>query len=170
MTWERIPLDEWRSQHGHIERYQMATDLINDGDVVIDAACGIGYGAAVITARRNVTYFGVDRATAVARDFMHCGWFTAADLNTWQPSFPFDVGVCFETLEHLQHPERLAAALCEARRAVIVSVPTVPTKHMNEWHLHDFTVDSLVRLFPSYNSVEVIEQPAELSHIFIFRM
>jgi 2-polyprenyl-3-methyl-5-hydroxy-6-metoxy-1,4-benzoquinol methylase len=112
----------------------------------------------------------VDRADAIDSEFLPYGWFTAADLDAWEPSIRFDVAVCFETLEHLSEPARLARVLCQAQRLAVVSVPTVPTKHMNEFHLHDFTVESLLKLFPWYDSVEVIPQPEELSHIFIFRM
>lgn len=168
MTWERIPVDGWHGQAGHIERYQMAAQLIKDGDVVLDAACGIGYGAQIINDYTNAMYFGVDRSDGIAVEFLPFGWFRAVDLEVWEPEFQFDVGICFETLEHLQNPARWVDVLSRARREVIVSVPTVPTRHINEYHLHDFTVESVLDLFSEFRLRSVTAQPEELSHIFVF--
>lgn len=165
MVWERIPSEEWRNQKGHIDRYKMAEQWINDGDIVIDAACGIGYGSQILTENKTIQYHGVDTVDAIDKQFLLNGWFTAQDLNTWTPEFSFDVAVCFETLEHLDNFDNMVSWSKKARRMIIVSVPTVPTKHMNEYHLHDFTVDDIVNMFDGVD-MEIIAQPEELSHIF----
>jgi hypothetical protein len=170
MVWERIPSSEWQQQRGHVYRYELAANLIHDGEIVIDAACGIGYGSSVLTAGKNIQYFGVDRADAIDPQFLPHGWFAARDLNTWVPDFAFDVAVCFETLEHLADPAHMVAWLKRAARLVIVSVPTVPTKHMNEFHLHDFTVDEIVAMFDGAANIEITPQPDELSHIFVITL
>lgn len=168
MVWERIPTEIWEQQDGHVKRYHMAGKLLKKGDTVIDAACGIGYGAKIMSEYADISYYGIDRIDGISPEFLPYGWFTAADLDTWKPKIEFDIAVCFETLEHLKNPKQLASVLCKAKRAAIVSVPTVPTKHINEFHLHDFTVDSLIDIFSLYKSVDVVEQPEELSHIFTF--
>jgi ubiquinone/menaquinone biosynthesis C-methylase UbiE len=50
-----------RATAGHEARYALAAGLLRPGDVVVDAACGIGYGALILDAHDDVTYYGVDR-------------------------------------------------------------------------------------------------------------
>jgi SAM-dependent methyltransferase len=157
--WERIPVESWRDQAGHVERYEMARDLLIDGDVVLDASCGIGYGKEVLGWE---SYVGVDREPVTA----FSGDFRVADLDTWEPDFEFSMGLCFETLEHLREPERFCRIMLRATRVLMISVPTVPTMHMNPWHLHDFTVQDILAWLEGYQ-VQLIPQPHELSHIFI---
>jgi len=164
---ERIAAAGWQHQLGHVDRYRMAAGLLRDGDVVLDAACGIGYGAAVLSENRFIEYHGVDRADCVDAQFIELGDFAAHDLDLWQPQFEYDVAVCFETLEHLVDPLRFVSILKQARRAIAVSVPTVPTKHFNEYHLHDFTVDQISEWLTGYGNLVVYPQPSEMSHIFI---
>lgn len=166
--WERIPAEAWRSQAGHVERYALAADLASPGEVILDAASGVGYGATVLReAGWTGTYHAADMPGV--HDPRFPGTVHEVDLNTWQPPFEFDVALCFETLEHLDDPAAWARQVSRTKRLAVVSVPTVPTKHFNPWHLHDFTVDDVPALFPDLTCVEVIPQPSELSHIFIFK-
>ena len=32
----------------HVERYQFANKFVSNGDIVLDAACGIGYGSNIL--------------------------------------------------------------------------------------------------------------------------
>lgn len=162
---ERITTDNWTTQCGHIDRYILASEWVNDGEVVLDAACGIGYGSQVLTKDKKIQYFGVDTEEGIDKQFLHNGWFSAKDLETWTPKFEFDVAICFETLEHLKNYSHMVSWLKLARRMIIVSVPTVPTKHFNPYHLHDFTVEDILQMFSEFD-VEVIPQPIERSHIF----
>ena len=165
---ERIPADDWQSYAGHVDRYVMAADLCRTGDRVLDVACGVGYGAEVIGRRVQVAYTGVDRPGVVDPRFWPFGAFVAADLDEWAPPGRYDVGVCFETLEHVGDPARLARLLSDACGRLIVSAPTVPTAAVNPHHLHDFTLDSLLALFPGRPVLEVVDQRAELSHVVTF--
>lgn len=167
---ERITAEEVQHQHGHTQRYELAASLLQPGDRVLDAACGIGYGAEILhTHGPRHTYEGIDRDGVDAR-YLKYGWFTHTDLNTWQPTdTTWDVAISFETLEHLADPQHLADVISHARRVLCISVPTQPTKHFNPYHLHDFTVDDIPAMFPDWCLDQLIEQPEELSHIFIFR-
>ncbi len=168
MTWERIPVESWRAQRGHVERYEWAAMMMRPGDVVLDVACGIGYGAEVIASwGLEVEYHGFDRSGVPAAQFARHGQFHECDLDAWHPPISADVALCFETLEHITDPVRLAVQLlATTRRLIIASVPTVPTKHLNPWHLHDFTVESAAALFEGASSIQIEPQPAELSHLF----
>src|SRR5215216_6131339 len=83
-----------RPTAGHEARYALAAGFLRPGDVVVDAACGIGYGALVLDAHSDVTYYGVDRDTSIVAVEEHPRRrFIQADLQAWQPPFEFDVAV-----------------------------------------------------------------------------
>jgi hypothetical protein len=162
---ERIPLEGWRERTGHCDRYQWAASRISPGETVNDVACGIGYGATFLT---HAAYRGYDRPGVPDPSFT--GEFFAADLEDaeWRPD-PADVVVCFETLEHVTDPARLARILSgTTARAIFVSVPVVPTVHLNGHHLHDFTREDIPPLFPGFRTAEEWAQPEELSHVWMF--
>jgi hypothetical protein len=62
---------------------------------------------------------------------------------------------------------RLASVLAlHTQRVIFVSVPTVPTVHVNPHHLHDFAEADVPPLFPGFAVAEVWAQPEELSHVW----
>jgi hypothetical protein len=161
---ERIPADSWKHHKGHTVRYLYAARHVRDGETVNDIACGVGYGSGFFL---KGPYRGYDRPGVPDTSFP--GSFYAADLDDpdWEPSRA-DVTVCFETLEHVQDPARLAAVIGRTtRRAVVVSVPVVPTKHLNPHHLHDFTAQDIPPLFDGFTVVDDWAQPEELSHVWL---
>lgn len=161
---ERIPADSWREHPGHVARYQYAAQHVRLGETVNDIACGAGYGATFLL---HGPYRGYDRPGIPDPQFP--GSFHAADLDdpAWVPDSA-DVTVCFETLEHVKDPARLAQAIAgTSRRAIVVSVPVVPTKHLNAHHLHDFTRADIPPLFPGFETVDEWPQPEEFSHVWL---
>lgn len=161
---ERIPADSWQQHAGHVARYLYAARHVRDGETVNDIACGVGYGSGLLL---KGPYRGYDRAGVPDPTFP--GSFHAADLDDpqWEPSAA-DVTVCFETLEHVKDPAHLAQVICHTtRRAIVVSVPVEPTKHLNEHHLHDFTRDDIPPLFPGFQVADEWPQPEELSHVWL---
>jgi 2-polyprenyl-3-methyl-5-hydroxy-6-metoxy-1,4-benzoquinol methylase len=166
---ERIPIEASRSHVGHVYRYELAAKLLQPNEVVLEVACGIGYGAKLIQERLDVNYVGVDKITPDL-DFVNFGkWYSGIDLDYWSPTLDFDVSICFETLEHVNNPKRLASQVARAKRLVIISVPTRPTMHLNQFHLHDFTVNDVLSLFEGHELLHLEDQPEELSHIFVFK-
>ena len=166
---ERISTEQVADQPGHVYRYELAASWLEPGERVLDVACGVGYGAKLISDIVPVKYVGVDKIVP-APEFARLGKFHAGvNLDEWVPGFAWDVSVCFETLEHLANPQHLADQVAKAKRLVIVSVPTRPTKHLNPFHLHDFTVDDVLTMFAGCELLHLEDQPEELSHIFVFR-
>jgi len=165
---ERITAEQVADQPGHVYRYELAASWLKPGERVLDVACGVGYGAKLMSDIVPVKYVGVDKIVP-AREFAGLGQFHAGvNLDEWVPGFAWDVSVCFETLEHLANPQHLADQVAKAKRLVIVSVPTRPTKHFNKYHLHDFTVDDVLTMFAGCEVLHLEDQPEELSHIFVF--
>ena len=128
----------------HLKRYDFARAFCADKEV-LDAGCGVGYGAAYLaeTARRVV---GVDRdADAIAyarRRYARDGVeFVHADvLELPLPDASFDVVCSFETIEHVPDPDDLAAQLRRVLRpggVCLVSTPRVEeTTHDPENPFH----------------------------------
>jgi 2-polyprenyl-3-methyl-5-hydroxy-6-metoxy-1,4-benzoquinol methylase len=165
---ERISAAQIPTQRGHVYRYELAASLLRPDDTVLDVACGIGYGAKTMGDIVPARYIGVDKVAPDAAFAPLGTFYSDVDLDVWVPDFEWDVTVSFETLEHLSNPQHLATQIGRARRLAVVSVPTRPTKHMNPYHLQDFTVDDVLALFSDLQVVHVEDQPEELSHIFVF--
>lgn len=180
MDASRIHQDTPEAQKsGHYARYHLAAGLCEPGVTVIDAACGIGYGADIIDSYWNLNYVGVDIDVSEARETGE--WeegcaseriLIGADLVSWEPDFEFDVAVGFETIEHLSNYDTYIRWMKEARRWVILSCPVVPTVGTNPYHLHDFQSGDLARLFEDderWSHFQTFGQPSEHSEISMFR-
>lgn len=128
-----------RRSDAHMARYHLAAGYIRDGDTVLDAACGMGYGSHLLawqSAAAHVIGADLDResvlyATDNFSDREGRLSFRVADAQQldFLPDNSVDLFVSFETLEHVPNPQQLIA---EAKRVLrpggrfIVSVP-------NQW-------------------------------------
>jgi SAM-dependent methyltransferase len=133
---------------GHLARYEFARSQIRHGESVLDLACGVGYGAQMLSAAGGLVT-GVDRdndAVAYARHATGGNVVYACrdffdDAPDVIPVHRYDAVVSFETIEHLPAPlpVTLARLAALAGRVVIGSVP------LHEWpgnrfHCH-FEID-----------------------------
>ncbi|MBK7951669.1 MAG: methyltransferase domain-containing protein [Deltaproteobacteria bacterium] len=137
----------------HLERYRFAARHLRPGRV-LDLACGVGYGAALLAEHAGVRVVGVDldeAAIAYARR-RHPGTaleFRVADALRFDDAQGFDTIVSLETVEHVDAPgaliERLAGLLRPGGH-LVCSVPTTPSVDLNPHHRHDFSERSFRRL------------------------
>lgn len=113
-------LDEVRADHR--ERYAFACTIAEG--VVLDAACGVGYGSKMLMdAGHRVV--GVDvEADALLHAVEHFTGpdYLCADLQNMELP-PCDTVVSFETVEHLKHPEWFLRAARAIGKLLIVSTP-----------------------------------------------
>lgn len=139
---------------GHSFRYHLAAGFVEPGETVGDFACGVGYGSDILARLCGSEVAALDadiKAIEIAKDrYNHPAiGYAVVDFDEIDALDKVDVAVSFETIEHLRsHPQRFASMLkAAARRLVIVSAPVVPTVGVNPHHLHDFTEESLLKLF-----------------------
>jgi trans-aconitate methyltransferase len=169
---ERIPAETWYAHRGHVARYIYAGARVRAGEHVNDIACGVGYGALCFP--DSVTYDGYDKPGVASETAFGSPRrrFFGVDLDdpSWRPDRPADLTVALEALEHLMDPARVASTiLSSTRRAVIISVPIVPTRHENPWHRHDFELGDIPTLFAPFAVAESWGQPEERSHVWLLQ-
>jgi hypothetical protein len=124
----------------HRYRYEVAARFTRDTDVVLDAACGIGYGREILSGE----WVGADKEPPDHPDAL------TVDLCTWEPEFDYEVFVGLETIEHLSAVDAYVAAAKRARRTIVISTPIIPTTHFNPYHVRDFTKASIEELFSDW--------------------
>jgi|GEM_PF-530368 len=143
-----------RRADAHIARYHLACTFVRPGDVVLDAACGLGYGSAVLASCTPAgRIIGID-ASRYAVEYARANYalpgveFREADVADlgFLPDHSVDYVVSMETLEHLPDPESFLAEIRRVLRPggrVVVSVPNEwvdkSGKDPNPAHLHVYT-------------------------------
>lgn len=145
-----------RRSDAHIARYVLAKNYIRPNTVVVDAACGLGYGSAVMAQAGgpSVRVVGLDNS-AYAVDYARLNFATClpntdfeendvCDLSRFADN-TVDLVVSFETVEHLREP---GVFLREVKRVLkpggrfVCSVPNLwvdeTGEDPNPWHFHVF--------------------------------
>jgi len=132
----------------HVARYEFAANYLDPGHTVIDFACGIGYGAHILSDaactelfsnHARVVGFDIDAETIsyATENYGNEGrvTFRQADGNC-PPQLPVaDLAVSFETIEHIQDPRPLLRALRSAPRLIA----SVPNESVFPWQQEDGT-------------------------------
>jgi SAM-dependent methyltransferase len=135
----------------HLARYWLAADLAS-GLEVLDAGCGVGYGAEMIARAGASRVVGVDLAPeAIATASERVGEVVDFQVGDVQDlpfaEGSFDLVVCFEVLEHLEDPEPAITALKGVLRDGGLLIVSSPNRGVyppgNPHHLHEFTVEEL---------------------------
>jgi len=137
----------------HRGRYLWASQLVS-GATVLDAGCGTGYGTQTLAmsgARRVVGVDISEEAIAYSRrEFSDedCE-FVLGDLE--QLPFEedsFDVVVCFEVIEHVEHRSAVIAELRRVLRPSGILVLSSPNRGVypegNPYHIHEYTPEELL--------------------------
>jgi SAM-dependent methyltransferase len=174
----------------HLMRYRFAQSFV-PGQRVLDVACGVGYGTALLArakaeiavgidldpdaiAYAKARYGGIPRTHYVQGDIESLG-------DVWKR--PCDLCVSFETLEHLARPEQFLSGirhLLVARGQLLISTPNrylySPTNsdgyhsrnpfHRREWTQQEF-IALLSRYFPVvsvYGQIFVAKDRARIFH------
>lgn len=137
----------------HRARYEWAANRFRDLQVV-DAGCGVGYGAKVLAGAgcRVRAYDRSPEAIAFAREhFNHDSRieYVEGDLDLVRFPKHYDAVVCFEALEHLERPEVALAHFREMAPRLVVSVPNeavLPHEGRVRFHHRHYTASQLEAL------------------------
>lgn len=127
----------------HRARYEWAAKVLPQGHI-IDFACGIGYGAAIL-ADAGFAVTGLDRS----REAIEYGWFhhkrpgvilqcaESEHLATCDNDH-FAAAVCFETIEHLEDPLPALKELARIAPVLVASVPNEDRFPYGMGYLHHY--------------------------------
>ena len=135
----------------HLARYWLAAGLAG-GLEVLDAGCGVGYGAEMLARAGASRVVGVDLSSeAIATASERAGEVAEFQVGDVQdPPFDegsFDLVVCFEVLEHLEDPEPAITALKGVLREGGTLIASSPNRGVyppgNPYHLHELTLEEL---------------------------
>jgi 2-polyprenyl-3-methyl-5-hydroxy-6-metoxy-1,4-benzoquinol methylase len=139
----------------HLARYRLAARLAG-GRNVLDAACGEGYGSAMLAAADAASVVGIDIDAATVAHARETHGIDAREGDVSRLPFDdgtFDLVVSFETIEHVAGPEQ---ALDEFRRVLspggmlVVSTPnTDEYLEDNPYHLHELTLTQFMEALES---------------------
>ncbi len=174
MSSERQPVESagrWWGEHLH--RYNEALLHIDKDDIVLDIACGTGFGTDIIAGKTSGVVTGGD----IAEEAIHeckSRWQKAnldfRVLDGTRLDFSdnyFDKIVSFETLEHTgQYREMVAefARVLKHGGQLILSTPNREVSSpdgniVNPYHIQEFTCEELTQiLLVSFSQVELTGQ------------
>ncbi len=171
---ERVTRRRWIPpwlRHEHVTRYQWACQF-TDGAVVLDTACGVGYGAAILAEQGNPKRIdGFDTSPEAIAEAQRAlagksiVRFTVGDVTCLPaPDQEYDVYLCFETIEHVRDD---TAVLKEAVRVLrpggtfVCSTPnrcavnpglSIEDQPMNPFHVREYTQNELHAVLSPYFS------------------
>ncbi|MCE9553384.1 MAG: methyltransferase domain-containing protein [Planctomycetes bacterium] len=155
----------------HVARYLKASEFAS-GRRVLDAGCGTGYGASLLKMAGAEEVVGVD----IDPETIHSANCQFADAavkflvddceKLQQVSGPFGLICCFESIEHLAHPERFlrrAGELLSHDGVLLVSTPDraatppfVDGRPRNPFHIYEWYRQEFEALLAAhYSNVEM---------------
>lgn len=139
----------------HQYRYFAARGYVEPGDIVIDAACGSGYGTELLsTIAKKV--IGIDRSEeavsyAMKNHKKDNNYFICTNLDQMEKLPECDVAISIESIEHLRFPGSFASKLkLAARKRIFLTTPVIPTMHEDSTHLHDFNEQMIIDMFSDH--------------------
>ncbi|WP_048745176.1 methyltransferase domain-containing protein [Paenibacillus sp. P22] len=160
----------------HVARYELACRYA-EGKVVLDAACGAGYGSLMLQQAGASAVVGMDISEVSVQKAAHDYGreniaFRAGDVNNLDvEDEQFDVVVSFETIEHIRHGSvwiKEAARVLKDQGLFIVSTPnrsvTNPGSYFDEKplnHYHEYEYSSgefFGELLKQFDLVELFGQ------------
>ena len=134
----------------HLERYQFARQNLVPGSV-LDIACGVGYGTALLAENPAVTAAvgaDIDEGTvryATSRYATSKVSYVNSDALHFSAARPFSNIVSLETIEHVDDPYAVFShfvGLLAPGGRLIASVPVTPSVDGNPHHKTNFSVRS----------------------------
>ena len=148
----------FESYFEHIERYRLGAQIVNTAGIVVDIACGTGYGSNYLVMSGISKVVGVDRAESVVAyanntyaKKLNNLYFIAGDAFGI-PLAPetADTVVSFETIEHISESDNFLRQIYQILKpngSLVISTPNkaVSTHYQeNPFHINEMLVGELV--------------------------
>jgi 2-polyprenyl-3-methyl-5-hydroxy-6-metoxy-1,4-benzoquinol methylase len=159
----------------HIERYQYAAKVLQNKNLVLDIACGTGYGSKILSDAGIKFVIGVDiseeaiseankissdgKLIFIKKDYKELNVELINQVLQLNSFNGFDAIVSFETIEHLPEPElflKIIMSLLNQNGLLLLSLPVTPSMDANPYHLHDFSSRSIEKLLRK-NGLEIVD-------------
>ncbi len=170
---ERLGMDPASPFWGdHCSRYHFAASFCRD-QVVLDIACGTGFGGAILARAGARAVLGVDMSAEALVQARHgsavnTGWARADGRQLPVRDGALGLITSFETIEHLHEPERFLGELRRVLRTdglLVLSTPNalytkpVAGKPANPFHVKEFSPEELHDLLrPHFKNVQLLGQ------------
>lgn len=153
-------------EYEHKQRYSFFAPRCRGLDV-LDAACGVGYGTALIAKGGARSVVGADISNeAIDYASKHFAQpnthFIQTDVERLSlPSKVFDAVISFETIEHLKRPSVFLEQVCSVLRPNGLFICSTPNRDFfgrgsvqNPHHLNEMSFDEFSGLFSEYFEIE----------------
>lgn len=167
-----LEVTPWTGEHLH--RYFEAKKYIKAKDIVLDLACGSGYGTDILSQTDDTEVYGGDIQPEVisyckeawaGNRSLHFEVMDATGLR-FDDHF-FDKIVSLETIEHLTAYEKMVSEFSRVLKAdgtVIISTPNIKISSpdgivRNPYHTQEFTYDELENILKAaFSEVKIYGQ------------
>lgn len=151
----------------HIERYEFAREFLKPNWIVLDAACGSGYGSEIL-ATKVKRVIGIDvnqEALNYAKNYHKRDniIFLLTDLNEKIP-FPdnsFNAIISFETLEHIKNQEFLLSEFKRVLKKGGILIISTPDRNITEigkiktpYHFRELKKDEFCSLLSKFFKIK----------------
>ena len=164
---ERLIIEQekdWMLMRQHVARYRFASQFVQD-KMVLDVACGSGYGSAILLEHGARSVIGLDSSREAiefaARQYAKPGLeYIVGDAHDLSSFTNIDVLVSFETIEHLAKPRQFLRSVSSCLHwsgASLISTPirqsgTLQDKPVNPYHLEEWNAEEFTDLLSGFFS------------------
>lgn len=164
----------------HVDRYKWAADYLKGGNIVLDAACGSGYGTKILSKNLsgNSYFVGLDNnKDAIMHACQHYACsniaFRLMNLKDYYGSRShndcYDVVVSIETIEHFSKEDAdkilgiFYRVLNKGGKLLITTPDAADSAGTNEFHVKEYTMSELWFLMSTYfKTTEIFRKDGSL--------
>lgn len=154
----------------HIERYRFASPYLKNL-VVLDAACGTGYGSQMIASFANKVY-AIDvshESVQYAKEKYPRSNIIYEQMDVVKLRYPacfFDAVVSFETIEHINNPGTFVHEIHRVLKPGGLLIISTPNKETTcdgldvhaPFHIKEYTLDEFLLLLASFEQKKIFVQ------------
>ncbi len=166
----------------HLARYQLAARHARDGGVILDAACGLGYGSAMLARQFpharvigvDISEYAINYARANFAGVLPNLEFHLADACNLSmiPEGTVDLVISFETIEHVPDPGLFLRGAVQRMKAGATFIGSIPNlwldetgKDPNPWHFHVFDLPKFYQLMAGFLHVSHVYRENAGGHL-----